>query len=62
MPPAAGAALLVGPEGGFSPAEADTIVQSGFTPIRLGQRILRTETAAIAGLAALQIQWGDFNS
>jgi 16S rRNA (uracil1498-N3)-methyltransferase len=59
---AAGAALLVGPEGGFSPAEADTIVQSGFTPIRLGQRILRTETAAIAGLAALQIQWGDFNS
>jgi len=60
--PAAGVALLVGPEGGFSAAEGDTIAQSGFIPVRLGSRILRTETAAIAGLTALQIHWGDFNS
>ncbi|MDD3884278.1 MAG: 16S rRNA (uracil(1498)-N(3))-methyltransferase [Gallionella sp.] len=60
-PPSAGVALLVGPEGGFSAAECDTILQSGFTPVRLGPRILRTETAAIAGLTAAQIRWGDFN-
>lgn len=57
----AGVSLLVGPEGGFSMAECDTILHAGFTPVRLGQRILRTETAAIAGLTAVQIRWGDFN-
>lgn len=54
------AALLVGPEGGFAEAEGDFALRCGFVPIRLGARVLRTETAAIAGLAALQTLWGDF--
>ncbi|MDD4868065.1 MAG: 16S rRNA (uracil(1498)-N(3))-methyltransferase [Mycobacterium sp.] len=53
--------LLIGPEGGFTDAESDTALHCGFAPIRLGARVLRTETAAIAGLAALQTLWGDFN-
>ena len=52
--------LLIGPEGGFSADEAQLARQVGFIPIRLGTRILRTETAAIAGITALQILWGDF--
>ena len=52
--------LLVGPEGGFSADEALLAQQVGFAPIRLGVRVLRTETAAIAGIAALQTLWGDF--
>jgi len=52
--------LLVGAEGGFSQAERDGALRCGFTPIRMGARVLRTETAAIAGLAALQTLWGDF--
>lgn len=54
-------ALLIGAEGGFTQAESDTALRCGFTPIRMGARMLRTETAAIAGLAALQTLWGDFN-
>jgi len=54
-------ALLIGAEGGFTQAESDTALRCGFTPIRMGARVLRTETAAIAGLAALQTLWGDFN-
>jgi len=52
--------LLIGAEGGFTQAESDSALQCGFTPIRMGARVLRTETAAIAGLAALQTLWGDF--
>ena len=52
--------LLVGPEGGFSGDEARLAQQVGFIPIRLGTRVLRTETAAVAGIAALQTLWGDF--
>jgi len=52
--------LLIGAEGGFTAAESETALHCGFTPIRLGARVLRTETAAIAGLAALQTLWGDF--
>ena len=48
-------ALLVGPEGGFSPAELDALRSHPFvTPASLGPRILRAETACIAGLALLQ--------
>jgi 16S rRNA (uracil1498-N3)-methyltransferase len=54
-------ALLIGPEGGFTEAESDCALLCGFTPIRMGARVLRTETAAIAGLAALQTLWGDFD-
>jgi 16S rRNA (uracil1498-N3)-methyltransferase len=52
-------ALLIGPEGGLSDAEYEQTVAAGFTPCALGPRILRTETAAIAALAALQARWGD---
>ncbi len=54
------AVLLIGAEGGFSQAESECALNCGFTPIRLGARVLRTETAALAGLTALQMQWGDF--
>ncbi len=54
------AILLIGAEGGFAPAESESALLCGFTPIRLGARVLRTETAAVAGLAALQMLWGDF--
>ena len=58
-PPAA--TLLVGPEGGFSAAEeALAISQFGFNAISLGPRVLRTETAALATIAAMQMLWGDF--
>jgi len=53
--------LLVGAEGGFTQGESDSALRCGFTPVRLGSRVLRTETAAIAGLSALQTLWGDFS-
>ena len=53
--------LLIGAEGGFTQSESDTALRCGFTPIRMGARVLRTETAAVAGLAALQMLWGDFS-
>lgn len=52
--------LLIGAEGGFAPAESESALRCGFTPVRMGARVLRTETAAVAGLAALQTLWGDF--
>lgn len=52
--------LLIGAEGGFTEAESESALHCGFTAIRIGARILRTETAAVAGLAALQTLWGDF--
>jgi 16S rRNA (uracil1498-N3)-methyltransferase len=51
--------LLAGPEGGFEPVERDAALAAGFLPLRLGPRILRTETAAVAALAAMQALWGD---
>lgn len=54
--------LLVGAEGGFTQAESASALRCGFTPIRMGARVLRTETAAIAGLAAVQTLWGDFST
>lgn len=52
--------LLTGPEGGFSSAERETAKAAGFIPVRLGARILRTETASLAALSAVQMLWGDF--
>jgi 16S rRNA (uracil1498-N3)-methyltransferase len=52
--------LVAGPEGGFEPEESALIRDFGFTPVRLGSRTLRTETAALAAVAAMQILWGDF--
>lgn len=51
--------LLAGPEGGFEPAEREAALAAGFVPLCLGPRILRTETAAVAALAAMQALWGD---
>ena len=51
--------LLIGPEGGLSDAEINTAQQVGFTSIRLGPRIFRTETAGLVMLSALQALWGD---
>ena len=51
--------LIAGPEGGFSPTERDQAYAAGCRGMRLGPRILRTETAAIAALAALQALYGD---
>ncbi len=58
-PPAGPVELLAGPEGGLDPAERDATLAAGFTRVRLGPRILRTETAAVAALAAMQALWGD---
>lgn len=52
--------LLVGPEGGFTEEEEKAAFSIGFVPIRLGQRILRTESAALAAIAAIQALWGDY--
>ncbi len=53
-------ALLIGPEGGLSEAEIASAVSSGFEAVQLGARILRTETATVAGLTFLQMVAGDF--
>jgi 16S rRNA (uracil1498-N3)-methyltransferase len=51
--------LFIGPEGGLSPREQDDARAAGFQGLRLGPRVLRTETAALAALAAMQALWGD---
>ncbi len=58
--PAGAIVLLAGPEGGLTPGEERTAGTAGFLPVRLGPRVLRTETAAVAALAAMQALWGDF--
>lgn len=60
-PPLGKMTLLIGPEGGLSPAEIARALQVGFTGVRLGPRILRTETAGVAALAAAQALWGDWD-
>lgn len=59
LPPAGGVTLLIGPEGGLSDREIGQARRTGFIGLRLGPRILRTETAGIAALAALQVLRGD---
>ncbi|MCX7098346.1 MAG: 16S rRNA (uracil(1498)-N(3))-methyltransferase [Methylococcales bacterium] len=54
--------LLTGPEGGFSGQERELALAAGFVAVRLGSRILRTETASLAALSAVQMLWGDFAS
>ena len=53
-------ALVIGPEGGFTEEEELAIGHSGFVPLHLGSRILRTESAALAAIAAMQALWGDY--
>lgn len=50
----------IGPEGGWSPGDLARLRGAGFTGLRLGPRVLRTETAGIAAIAALQARLGDF--
>lgn len=50
--------LMVGPEGGFSPAEEDAAMAAGALALSMGPRVLRTETAALAAAAMLQALWG----
>ncbi|MEA3156562.1 MAG: rRNA (uracil1498-N3)-methyltransferase [Betaproteobacteria bacterium] len=52
--------VLVGPEGGLAPRELQDAEAAGFAAVRLGPRVLRTETAALAAIAAMQTLWGDF--
>ena len=52
-------AMTVGPEGGFSQAEIEQARLAGFQGVTLGPRVLRTESAALASLAAVQCLWGD---
>ena len=51
--------LLVGPEGGLAPEERQRAERRGFVPVRFGPRVLRTETAPLAAIAAMQALWGD---
>jgi 16S rRNA (uracil1498-N3)-methyltransferase len=60
LPPARDVQLLIGAEGGLDPQEMVVAKQAGFQAVRLGPRVLRTETAGLAALAALQALWGDF--
>jgi 16S rRNA (uracil1498-N3)-methyltransferase len=53
---------MVGPEGGFTESEVAWVKERGFTPVKLGQRILRTETAAITLVGILQYELGDLGS
>ncbi len=57
--PPASAALLIGPEGGLSADDLAAALASGFSPLSLGPRILRTETAPVVALSLLQYRFGD---
>jgi len=54
--------LLIGPEGGLSELEIELAEQAQFQALRLGPRVMRTETAPLAAIAILQSQWGDMAS
>jgi len=56
----ASVALLIGPEGGLSALEIEAALTAGFTPLTLGPRVLRTETAPLAALSVVQYLWGDW--
>jgi 16S rRNA (uracil1498-N3)-methyltransferase len=58
-PPAA-IRLLIGPEGGLTPDELAAAQRAGFRTVRLGPRVLRTETAGVSVLAAMNALWGDW--
>ena len=60
LPPVENVQLLIGAEGGLDPQEVIAARQAGFKAVRLGPRVLRTETAGLAALAAMQALWGDF--
>ena len=51
--------VAIGPEGGWSPRDREVLHAAGFSGLRLGPRVLRTETAGLAAIAALQARMGD---
>lgn len=51
--------VLIGPEGGFNDAELSAALSAGFSPVTLGKRILRAETASLTIMGVLQFLWGD---
>jgi 16S rRNA (uracil1498-N3)-methyltransferase len=55
----AGITVLIGPEGGLEDTEQEAALAAGFTAVRMGPRVLRTETAAIAALTIIQHRFGD---
>ncbi|MBR3494453.1 MAG: 16S rRNA (uracil(1498)-N(3))-methyltransferase [Clostridia bacterium] len=55
-------AVVIGPEGGIAPREIDVLREAGALPVTLGPRILRTETAGLASLAALMALWGEMEA
>lgn len=57
--PAQAVTLIIGPEGGLSPTEEDAAIAQGALCLTLGERVLRTETAGLATIAALQALWGE---
>lgn len=59
LPSATPVLLAVGPEGGWSPLDREQLAAAGFQGLRLGPRVLRTETAGLAAIAALQARFGD---
>ena len=52
--------LWIGPEGGFSEQEIKQVIDCGITPVQLGPRVLRTETAALAAVSVINSVWGDY--
>lgn len=61
-PPTDAVMLLIGPEGGWSPAESTAFAAQGITRLWLGPRVLRTETAAITAVGLVQAYWGDLGN
>jgi 16S rRNA (uracil1498-N3)-methyltransferase len=59
LPAASAISLAIGPEGGFSATEREILVAAGYQRVRLGPRVLRTETAALVAIALLQAKFGD---
>ena len=59
LAPSPHACIAVGPEGGWSPRDIDQLRTAGFIGMRLGPRVLRTETAGLAAISALQVLHGD---
>lgn len=58
-PSPASATIAIGPEGGWSSRDRELLRAAGFSGVRLGPRVLRTETAGLAAIAALQARFGD---
>lgn len=57
--PAQAVTLIIGPEGGLAPVEEQAAIAQGALCLSLGERVLRTETAGVAAMAALQAVWGE---